>query len=148
MVEDKNKLVFQAYEKRAAQLIDKGYRNEVWYIGNKLLSDWTLLSRLDLTDKRVLNVGCSEPIDEMFWARKVKEWVAIDFSSKSIEVAEEILRKEMSKDLRKKVKFLVADALNLPFSDENFDVVVSFSTIEHIPSKDGREKAVREKWRA
>jgi ubiquinone/menaquinone biosynthesis C-methylase UbiE len=135
MVEDKNKLVFQAYEKRAAQLIDKGYRNEVWYIGNKLLSDWTLLSRLDLTDKRVLNVGCSEPIDEMFWVRKVKEWVAVDYSPKSIEVAKKIVKNELSEKLARKIRFQIVDAPNLPFKNESFDIVMAFSTIEHILMK-------------
>jgi len=144
MVEDKNNLVFQTYEKRAEQLIDKGYRNEVWYIRNKLLSDWTLLSRLDLTDKRVLNVGCSEPIDEMFWVRKVKEWVAVDYSPKSIEVAKKIVRNELSEKLAKKIRFQVANATNLPFKNEGFDIVMAFSTIEHIPDEKDREKAIKE----
>lgn len=144
MNKDKEDLVFRTYEKRAEQLIDKGYRGEVWYIGYKLLSDWTLLSRIDLTNRRVLNVGCFEPIDELFWARKVKEWVGIDFSPKSIRAAKEIIRNELSEKLAKKIKFEIADARDLPFKNESFDIAVSFSTIEHIPGKKNREKAIKE----
>jgi len=144
MVEDKNKLVFQTYEKRAEEFIDKGYRNEVWYVGYKLLSDWTLLSRLDLTDRRVLNVGCSEPIDEMFWVRKVKEWVAVDYSPKSIQMAKKIVENELSEKLARKIRFQIADATNLPFKNESFDIAVAFSTIEHIPDEKDREKAIKE----
>jgi len=92
-------IVFNTYERRAIEFLDKGYRTEVWYIGYKLLSDWTLLSRIDIKGKRVLNVGCSEPIDEMFWVRKVGKWVAVDYSPKSIEVARKIIKKELSKEL-------------------------------------------------
>jgi len=144
MVEDKNKLVFQTYEKRADEFIDKGYRNEVWYMGYKLLSDWTLLSRLNLRDKKVLNVGCSEPIDELFWIRQVKEWVAIDYSPKSIKAAKEIIKNELSERLAKKIRFGVADATKLPFEDGSFDVVVSFHTIDHVSSRRNRNRFVAE----
>jgi len=140
----KKDLVLKTYEKRAEELIDKGYRNEVWYIGYKLLSDWTLLSRIDLTDKKILNVGCSEPIDEIFWARKAKQWVAIDFSPRSIEMARKIVDDELSKKLSQKIRFEVADTTNLPFRNGSFDIVVSFSTVEHILGKKNREKAIKE----
>jgi len=39
------------------------------------------------------------------------------------------------------IKFLVAEATNLPFSDRVFDIVLSFDTLEHIRNK---EKALSE----
>jgi len=38
-----------------------------------MLCDYALLSKVSLLDKRILNVGCSEPVDEVFWVNKV--WV-------------------------------------------------------------------------
>lgn len=129
------KRVLEAYESKAKEMLDKGLRGNWWYIASKALSDWALLSKIEINNRLVLNVGCSEPIDEMWLSRKVKAWVAVDISPRSIRAAMKVLRAEISVRLANKVAFVVADATRLCFRNETFDVAVAFSTIEHIPSR-------------
>ncbi len=42
------------------------------------------------------------------------------------------------------MELLTADATSLPFDSQVFDIVVSFSTIDHIPGADHRAQAVKE----
>jgi len=51
----------------------------------------------------------------------------VDMDPEQIKLAE-----EMSSDLQN-VRFLTADATSLPFSDKDFDIVLSFGTTHHIP---------------
>src|SRR5262249_12988670 len=94
--------------------------------------------------KYVLNVGCSFPVDELHYARKVDRWVSIDLSRRSMEAAEAIVERELHPDLAHKFSFRVADACDLPFEDNTFDLSVSMSTVDHIPSAEARQKAVDE----
>ncbi len=138
------KLVQNTYSQEAKKILNKGYRTTWWYIANKALSDWDLLSQIEIKDKEVLNIGCFEPIDELFFARLVKSWTAIDINQEGIKVAKEITDRELHPNLARKIKFLVADATKLPFSNEKFDIAVSFSAVEHIPDKKKREEAIGE----
>lgn len=94
--------------------------------------------------KSVLNVGCSFPVDELYYARKVRSWVAIDLSGPSLAAAEAILKRELHPELAAKFSFRVADACELPFDDNTFDISVSMSTVDHIPSAEARQTAVNE----
>jgi SAM-dependent methyltransferase len=94
--------------------------------------------------KSVLNVGCSFPVDELYYARKVGSWTAVDLSGPSLEKAEAILRRELHPDLAAKFTFRVADACDLPFDENTFDLSVSMSTVDHIPSAEARQRAVDE----
>ncbi|MCL5038018.1 MAG: class I SAM-dependent methyltransferase [Chloroflexi bacterium] len=136
--------VIERYEQRAEEFIASGYRKEVWYLAKKLLSDWYMLYGLPLKDMRVLNVGCSEPIDEIFYASQVKEWVAVDLSPRSIETAQKILELEIAPDLCSKVRFQVEDMKKLTFPDESFDLVVSFSVVEHLSEQAERQQSLNE----
>jgi len=131
-----------------AQRVDtwnKNDRRDHWrYFKSKISSDYVFLSNLDMYGKRILNVGCNFPMDEIFYARRVGKWVAIDVNAKALERARKVVDEELSPKLAQRIQFSVADATSLPFCDNSFDVVVSFSTIEHIPSKEGRQKAVDE----
>ncbi len=136
--------VFRSYESLAPWFIEEGNRTNWGYIATKALSDWALLSRIDLAGRRVLNIGCSEPIDELWLVRKAGEWVAVDYSPRSIDAARTILENELATPLRERVSLVTADARSLPFEAESFDVVLAFSTIEHIPGGADREKVLRE----
>jgi SAM-dependent methyltransferase len=65
-------------------------------------------------------------------------------SGPSLEAAEAILKRELHPDLASKFSFRVADACELPFDDDTFDISVSMSTVDHIPTGEAREKAVSE----
>lgn len=113
---------------------------------SKFKVDYRLIAKIPggLKDKVVLNVGTFFPIDEIFFASKVKEFYSIDIAPEIIRVANQIADKEIHPDFRSKVKIMVADATKLPFEDNYFDVSFSFSTIEHIPEKEKRNKAFEE----
>lgn len=133
-----------SYEELGSHFDEHDPREQYTYMSSKFVSDYTLLERIGVEGKSVLNVGCSFPIDEIYYARKVGHWTSIDLSPKSIEGAERILREEIHPDLFKKFTFRVADACDLPFDDGTFDVAVAMSTIDHIPSPEARQKAVDE----
>lgn len=74
-------------------------------------------------DGRFLVVGCGSGDDMTIFQNK-KEVVGIDISKVAIDV---------QKKRFPKMKFLVADAQNLPFDNESFDCVVCSEVIEHLP---------------
>lgn len=114
---------------------------------SKMLSDYSLLGKINLLNKKVLNVGCSEPLDEIFWANLVGEWHALDINEAAIEVARKMASEALPQNLYNKMKFIVGDATNLELEDGYYDVVVSFSAIDHIPGKENRAKAISEMCR-
>lgn len=85
--------------------------------------------------ERVLDVGCGQGL---FLARLTKTYKAkgmgIDVSNKSIEFA----RKNYA---RKNLSYRVANATEIPFKVDSFDVVVSFDALEHI---EDQKRAVKE----
>jgi SAM-dependent methyltransferase len=135
----------ESYEELAADRFgEHDPRDHYTYLESKLRSDYTLMERVGVDGKSILNVGCSFPIDELYYARKIGSWVAIDLSPRSLEAAEAILRRELHPDLAAKFSFRLADACDLPFDDGTFDVTISMSTFDHIPSAEARQKAVDE----
>jgi SAM-dependent methyltransferase len=137
--------VAMAYERYADRARKDGYRGVWSYVATKALSDWALVADLDLRGKRVLNVGCCEPIDELFFARQgVRRWVALDLSHRMMVTARDILTAELSEVLARRISLCVADAGHLPFADGTFDLVVSFSALEHIPDPAVRKTAFAE----
>lgn len=133
-----------SYDALAAEFEQNDPRDQHTYLGSKLRSDYALMETVGVEGKSVLNVGCSFPVDELYYARKVGSWVAIDLSGPSLEAAEAVLKRELHPDLAAKFSFRVADACELPFDDDSFDVSVSMSTVDHIPSAEARQKAVDE----
>jgi SAM-dependent methyltransferase len=113
---------------------------------SKLKVDYRLISKIPggLKDKTVLNVGTFFPIDEIYFASRVKEFYSIDIAPEIIRVANQIADKEIHPEFRKKIHIQVADATNLPFESNFFDLAFSFSTLEHIPEKEKREMAFKE----
>ncbi|MFH1129367.1 MAG: class I SAM-dependent methyltransferase [Patescibacteria group bacterium] len=84
--------------------------------------------------EKVLDLGCgSGRMFEMFLAQDV-DYTGVDFSEKLIEIA-----KNKYGD-----NFKVADILNLPFSNENFDSVWSIAVLHHIPSTELRKRVLSE----
>jgi len=111
----------------------KNYYNTVWEATTSYfkLIDYNMIGEVDINDKDVLNLGCGFPIDEIKYFNVVKSWTAIDFSEGIIDKCNEIF-------ISDKLKFVFGDIRDMPFLDESFDVVLSFSTIDHV--HDNRKK--------
>ncbi|MFP3938913.1 MAG: class I SAM-dependent methyltransferase [Thermoanaerobaculia bacterium] len=122
-------------------------RDQPTYMGSKMRCDYALVDRVGIEGKSVLNVGCSFPVDELHYARKVGSWTAVDLSEDSLREAEGILRRELHPGLVAKFRFRSADACDLPFPDGSFDLAVSMSTFDHLPTATARQKAVDEMGR-
>lgn len=137
--------VLLAYEQKAQEMWkNEDPRDQYTYLISKLNCDYTLMEKVGIRDKNILNVGCSFPIDEVYFARKVSQWTGIDISAESLRVADYIIHKELHPDLAAKFNFKYADACELPFEDNIFDLSISMSTFDHLPSAYARQKAVDE----
>lgn len=136
--------VLAAYEEKAEDFNAIDPREHYSYLYSKMRADYTLMEKVGVDGMSVLNVGCSFPIDEIYYARKIGRWVAVDISEKSLAAADRILREELNPALAKKFAFQYGDACDLPFDDETFDVSISMSTFDHLPTAEARQKAVDE----
>lgn len=87
-------------------------------------------------DQRLLEVGIGVGTDFVNWVRNGARAVGIDLSHNGVVHTRERLQLE---GLRADV--MVADAENLPFTDESFDFVYSWGVIHHSPNT---SRAVRE----
>mgnify|MGYP000486370653 CR=1 FL=1 len=102
----------------------------------------TKLARVVINkNNSVLNVGCGLPINEIiFRSWGVKKVVGIDIDKEVIEKGKSWLQK-LNID---NVELHVGDALNIDYPDNSFDVVVSFSAIEHVQGWKNYEKWIKE----
>jgi ubiquinone/menaquinone biosynthesis C-methylase UbiE len=144
---DSIEVVGRAYTEFAERMKNWPNKYDIGRQTSKLLSDYALLSRIDLRGKKVLNVGISEPDDEVYFANIAKEWHALDINEEIILAASKLASEALPPHLYAKLKFIVGDATALDFDDESYDVVVSFSTIDHIPGEENRKKAIDEMCR-
>jgi len=85
--------------------------------------------------EKVLDLGCGNGRWSKVFKKKKVDYFGIDNSERLIEIAKENFPE---------AKFLVGDALNLPFPDDFFDEVYSIALLHHIPSEDFRIKVLKE----
>jgi len=83
----------------------------------------------------VLDAGCGNGRLLELLKDKNINYIGVDVSDKLIELA----KKRYPEN-----RFLVADNLNLPFPDSNFDKAFSIAVLHHIPSAELRKKALLE----
>lgn len=140
--ESRSAAALASYEELGTQFEQNDPRDLYTYMSSKFRSDYTLMEHVGVDGKSVLNVGCSFPIDELYYARKIERWVSVDLSPRSLVGAEAILNRELHPNLARKFSFVLADATELPFEDDTFDVSICMSTIDHIPSAKARQAAV------
>jgi len=133
-----------AYEEKATRFEADDPRDRHTYMTSKMRSDYTLLERVGVEGKHILNVGCSFPVDEIYYARKVRRWVSVDISLESLRSAQAIVQRELHPNLAHRFEFRFADACALPFDDDTFDLSVSMSTFDHLPTAKARQEAVDE----
>jgi len=89
--------------------------------------------------KRLLEIGCGLGTDLLQFARAGAQVTGIDLTPASVDLA----RKRFSL-YGIPGDFQVADAENLPFPDESFDVVYSFGVLHHTPDT---QRAIDEAYR-
>ena len=80
-------------------------------------------------DKHVLDCACGEGYGSHLLADAAKSVVGVDVDAEAVDHA----RRRYSAE---HLSFERADALDLPFEDDRFDVVVSFETLEHLAEHD------------
>lgn len=85
-----------------------------------------LLQGIDLTGKDVLNLGCFYPEDELAYGAQAKRWVAVDFCEPVLEWCRAV------KNMPTTVEFQFQDIRQLTFWDASFDLVLDFSTGDHL----------------
>jgi ubiquinone/menaquinone biosynthesis C-methylase UbiE len=142
---ERTRVVAAAYDRYAEQVARGGYRRRWTYIATKALADWALLDGLALEGRRILNVGCCEPLDELFLVRQViGRWIGLDRNLAILAAGQDVLRNELAAPLAERITLCAGDAALLPFRDAAFDLVISFSALEHIPDSAQRTKALAE----
>jgi SAM-dependent methyltransferase len=100
-------------------------------------------------DEHVLDVGCGRGLLLLGAAQRLTSgkaigvdiWSRIDLSDNRPEATLENAHRAGVAD---RVEVKDADAQQLPFADASFDVIVSSLVLHNIPSREGRQRAVRE----
>jgi len=95
-------------------------RCQIWEETKFLFNDYVM------PGDKVLDLGCGNGRFFEFLKDKDIHYIGVDFSEKLVEIA---------KEKYPKVKFQVADALNLPFPNNYFDKIYSIAVLHHIPSE-------------
>jgi SAM-dependent methyltransferase len=90
------------------------------------------------SDARLLDVGCNWGRWSMAASRRGYRAIGIDPSLAAVEAAYRV-----SRQINAPADFLVGDGRHLPFPDHSFDVVFSYSVLQHF-SKDDARDSIRE----
>jgi ubiquinone/menaquinone biosynthesis C-methylase UbiE len=116
-------------------------RSESGESSPELTSPWHQLAERRLGDVRglkVLEIGCGEGAFARLLAERGAKVTAADFSPVAVETASKLLEDFPG------CRAIVADIEAIPFADEEFDLVVSEETLEHVPHpRRGLEELVR-----
>jgi len=91
--------------------------------------------------QKILDVGCGNGLLIPGVMSKGAVYTGSDISNKLIVIAKKRYKKEVKE---KKARFVIADAVKLPFKKNSFDMAVSFSVLHHIPSEVLRVKFLKE----
>ncbi|HTW35241.1 MAG TPA: class I SAM-dependent methyltransferase [Rhizomicrobium sp.] len=118
-------------------------------VGKKRVRD-RLVAALALSgSERVLDAGCGRGLALIGCAKKLTTgravgidlWAAKDLSNNNPEAARANATAEGVAD---RIEIQTGDITKLPFPDASFDAVITMTVIHNIPSRDGRDQAVRE----
>jgi SAM-dependent methyltransferase len=103
---------------------------------------YAILQAADLHDARILEVGAGDGRLTFQYASQARRVIGIDTTELDIRSAVATPRKEIPGQ----VQFLCASATALPFSDEQFEIVLLASSLWWV-EQEGMVHALREAWR-
>jgi len=113
-----------------------------WNLSRNRVSGLKKSLMADIKDgDKVLDLGCGNALMLSSVLENGAIYVGLDLSEKMIEIAKEKYKKEIESN---QASFFVGQATELLFQDEEFDFVMSFAVLHHIPSKELREKYFQE----
>jgi ubiquinone/menaquinone biosynthesis C-methylase UbiE len=122
----KNKSYSEYFQKlgRKLKILDKGSRE---IKANKILAvikDYSNKCNRELKKFKCLDIGCSSGLITSFISKSFKETYGIDTDFNTIKLAKKLSNK--------KLKFIKASALSIPFKDNSFDLVICNHIYEHV----------------
>lgn len=123
------------------ELAEKGKYGSTWDFNLRKLEIEYILRELQ-DGLTILDIGCGDGFSSIIFATRFKcHFEGIDFSVSMIKKAREMAK---GYDLQGTVRFNEGDVLNLKFSNETFDVVISERCLINIPSWKNQKKAIKE----
>lgn len=123
---------YDQYETVAEILLDCEFKGAIkkgklWMESFRPEMVWKLAG--DVSNKRVLDIGCQYGVFSFFLSEKGASVTGIDISKKWVE---RCLREASTRRDCSKMEFRICDAQELAFDDESFDIVVCTEVIEHV----------------
>lgn len=106
---------------------------------NETKSPWVIsqISEMGLTAPQVLDIGCGGGFLTLAMMK-------VGFRCTGLDVSEDVLASGRARDPQKLAKWVVGNALKLPFEDQSFDAVCIMDVLEHVNDP---KKAVQEALR-
>lgn len=100
-------------------------------------SSFSAFGPLDLTRKSVLDVGCGLGANLVYLCKLgARRVTALDINSVQVRCAQSMLV-DRYPHFVSHIEFVVADAANMPFDNQSFDVLISADTLEHVDNLRG-----------
>lgn len=134
----------------AFDLVIVGAAMLLYSLGGKMRQRDRLLDEIAWRgDERVLDIGCGRGLLLIGAAQHLTSgkavgvdiWSKVDLSDNHPQATLENARRAGVTD---RVEVMDADAQQLPFADASFDAIISSLVLHNIPSRQGRQQAVRE----
>ncbi|MEL0538018.1 class I SAM-dependent methyltransferase [Staphylococcus debuckii] len=112
--------------------------------GGKEATDWLIDKGYFQKDKKVLEVACNMCTTSIMLAKRYGcEIEAVDLNKKALEKGKQNVLKQ---DLTHLIHVQQANAMDLPFDDNSFDIVLNEAMLTMLPVK-AKEKALTEYYR-
>ncbi len=106
-------------------------------LSGRLSYTFDFLDNENFEQKKILNLGCGFGWFELNIAEKnIKKITGLEITEKDLITAKENINDD-------KIDFKIGSAIDIPFPADEFDTVVSWDVIEHIP-KNSEEKMFKE----